>query len=69
MKRWYRNLSEFIQVLDKSGEMKTINEPVSWHLDISKLTDAESKSAGGGKALLFKTVEGSPFPAATWKDR
>ena len=65
MKRWYKNLSEFIQVLDRSGELKTIDEPISWHLEISKYTDAESKSPRGGKALLFTKVKGSPFPAAT----
>lgn len=65
MKRWYRNLSEFIQVLEGSGELKTIEKPVSWHLEISKYTDAESKRPQGGMALLFKRVEGSPFPAAT----
>ncbi len=65
MKRWYKNLSEFIQALDSAGELKTVNAPVSWHLEISKYTDTESKSARGGKALLFKNVEGSPFPATT----
>jgi 4-hydroxy-3-polyprenylbenzoate decarboxylase len=65
MKRWFKNLSEFILVLERSGELKTIDHPVSWHLDISKYTDAESKSARGGKALMFTKVEGSPFPAAT----
>ena len=65
MKRWYRNLSEFIQALERAGELKIINKPVSWHIEISKYTDAESKSTDGGKALLFKNVEGSAFPAAT----
>jgi 4-hydroxy-3-polyprenylbenzoate decarboxylase len=65
MKRWYRNLSEFIHVLDRSGELETIEKPVSWHLEISKYTDAESKRPQGGMALFFKRVEGSPFPAAT----
>ena len=54
MKRWYRNLSEFIKDLERAGELKIIDKPVSWHIEISKYTDAESKSTNGGKALLFK---------------
>ena len=65
MKRWYRNLSEFLQALKSAGELKTVSKPVSHYLDISRYTDAESKSPQGGKALFFKTVKGSPFPAAT----
>ena len=65
MKRWYKNLSEFMAVLESAGEVKTIDTPVSHFLDISKYTDRESKSPGGGKALLFKNVEGADFAAAT----
>ena len=65
MKSHYKNLSEFITALKKEGELKTISHPVSRHLDISRLTDAESKSPGGGKALLFEKVKESPFLVAT----
>ena len=58
MKRWYRNLSEFLQALKSAGELKTVSKPVSHYLDISRYTDAESKSPRGGKALYFKTVKG-----------
>ena len=61
----YNNLSEFIQALKREGELKTISYPVSAVLEISKLTDAESKSFGGGKALFFEKVKDSPFPVAT----
>ena len=61
----YNNLSEFIQALKHEGELKTISHPVSAVLEISKLTDAESKSPGGGKALFFEKVKDSPFPVAT----
>jgi 4-hydroxy-3-polyprenylbenzoate decarboxylase len=61
----YNNLGEFIQALKREGELKTISHPVSAVLEISKLTDAESKSPGGGKALFFEKVKNSPFPAAT----
>jgi 4-hydroxy-3-polyprenylbenzoate decarboxylase len=61
----YANLGEFIQTLRKEGEIITVSHPVSAVLEISKLTDAESKSPGGGKALFFENVKDSPFPVAT----
>ena len=65
MKHGYRNLGEFIQVLGRAGEIRTVRQPVSHHLEISRMTDFESKSPQGGKALFFEKVIGSPFPAAT----
>jgi 4-hydroxy-3-polyprenylbenzoate decarboxylase len=64
-KNAYNNLGEFIHALDAAGELKTIKDPVSQYLEISRLTDAESKSPKGGKALYFEKVIDSPFPAAT----
>ncbi len=61
----FKNLQDFIRALDRAGELRTVTDPVSTHLEISKYTDRESKSPGGGKALLFKNVIGSTFPAAT----
>ncbi len=65
MKTVFNNLSDFIEALKNEGEIRIIRHPVSPHLEISRLTDIESKSPGGGKALLFEKVEGSDFPAAT----
>ena len=61
----FRNLREFISVLDKAGELKRIETAVSPKIEISRITDQESKSPGGGKALLFRNVRGSAFPVAT----
>ena len=61
----YKNLKEFLTNLDKAGEIKYINKEVSPFLEISKITDKESKSKNGGKALFFKKVQGSAFPVAT----
>jgi 4-hydroxy-3-polyprenylbenzoate decarboxylase len=61
----YKNLREFLDRLESAGELKRIAEPVSPYLDISKYTDAESKSPGGGKGLLFTNVQGYKFPVAT----
>jgi 4-hydroxy-3-polyprenylbenzoate decarboxylase len=65
MKTAYRNLGEFIQTLHDAGEIRVISRPVSARLEISRFTDQESKSPGGGKALLFEQVTGSEFPVAT----
>ncbi len=61
----YKNLGEFVTALERAGELKRIRRQVSAHLEISRLTDAESKSPQGGKALFFERVTDSPFPAAT----
>jgi len=61
----YNNLGEFIQALKNAGELKIVSYPVSAVIEISKLTDAESKSPLGGKALFFEKVKDSPFPVAT----
>ena len=61
----YNNLDEFIQALKNAGELKIVSYPVSAVIEISKLTDAESKSPLGGKALFFEKVKDSPFPVAT----
>ncbi len=49
----YNHLQEFIADLYKAGEMITITDPVSAEIEISRYTDKESKSPGGGKALYF----------------
>ncbi len=61
----YKNLGEFVDALERAGELRRVRRTVSAHLEISRLTDAESKSPQGGKALYFEKVAGSPFPAAT----
>ena len=61
----YKNLGAFIDALDRAGELKRIHRTVSPYIEISRLTDAESKSPNGGRALFFESVENSPFPAAT----
>lgn len=65
MKKSYKNLAEFIRALEDAGELKRVREEVSSEIEISKITDAESKKPGGGKALLFERVKNSEFPAAT----
>jgi len=58
----YFSLKEFVQKLEREGELVRIKEPVSPVLEIPEITDRVSKSPGGGKALLFENVEGSEIP-------
>jgi 4-hydroxy-3-polyprenylbenzoate decarboxylase len=64
----FESFREFINQLDRAGELKRISQPVATELEITEIADREMKSPGGGKALLFEkpTVNGavSPFPLA-----
>src|SRR6267142_1804788 len=59
---------DFVNALDRAGELKRISQPVATELEITEIADREMKSPGGGKALLFEkpTVNGvvSLFPVA-----
>lgn len=71
--------SEFLQFLDRSGELARVKSRVSPVLEISEISDRVCKTAAphghnerdkspaaplGGKALLFESVEGSDMPVA-----
>jgi 4-hydroxy-3-polyprenylbenzoate decarboxylase len=57
----YYDLREWIQKLDKSGELKRTSEEVDPVLEIAEITDRVSKSSvSGGPALLFENVKGHP---------
>ena len=62
MKTNYRNIHEFIDELEKAGELIRFREPVSSRLEITEITDRMSKLPGGGKAILFENVKDSEFP-------
>jgi len=57
----YRNQQEFIQALEKAGELVRIRSFVDPKLEIAEITDRISKSGNGGKALLFENT-GTEFP-------
>jgi 4-hydroxy-3-polyprenylbenzoate decarboxylase len=57
----YKNQQQFIDVLEKEGELLRIKEYVNPHLEITEITDRISKTPGGGKALLFENT-GYAFP-------
>lgn len=61
----YKDLREFISVLEKRGLLQRIKVEVDPILEISEITDRMCKSPNGGKALFFEKVKGSPYPVVT----
>jgi 4-hydroxy-3-polyprenylbenzoate decarboxylase len=64
----FDSFRDFVNALDRVGELKRIPQPVATELEITEIADREMKRPGGGQALLFEqpTVNGvvSPFPVA-----
>src|SRR5580704_12012819 len=64
----FDSFRDFVNALDRAGELKRITQPVATELEITAIADREMKLPGGGRALLFEqpTVNGvvSPFPLA-----
>ena len=56
----YRDLHDYINTLEKTGELVRVTAEVDPELEITEITDRVVKS--GGKALLFEKVKGSSFP-------
>ena len=50
----FDSFRDFVNALDKAGELKRISQPVATELEITEIADREMKSPGGGKALLFE---------------
>ena len=60
----YNNLQEYIDRLEREGELVRISTKVSSRFEIAEITDRVVKTAGGGKALLFENTD-SQFPVLT----
>ena len=56
----YADLREFIQALEKAGELKRVSDEVDPELEITEIADRAVKS--GGPALLFENPRGSKIP-------
>src|SRR5206468_11783900 len=57
----YKDLQQFIDVLESENELVRIKEYVNPKLEMAEITDRVSKTTGGGKALLFENT-GYDFP-------
>jgi 4-hydroxy-3-polyprenylbenzoate decarboxylase len=57
----WKNQQQFIDALDKAGELIRITSYVNPKLEIAEITDRISKSGNGGKAILFENT-GYDFP-------
>jgi 4-hydroxy-3-polyprenylbenzoate decarboxylase len=64
----YKSYREFLNALEKAGELLRVSSPCASELEITEIADREMKKPGGGKALFFEkpTVNGavSTFPLA-----
>ena len=56
----YRDLREFIEILEKKGLLKRVKTQVSAELEITEILDRVVKR--NGPALLFENVKGSSLP-------
>ncbi len=56
----YQDLGEFIQLLEKEGELVRVTVPVDPELEITEIADRVMKN--NGPALLFENVRGSDIP-------
>src|SRR6266576_412812 len=64
----FRSFHDFVEQLDRAGELRRITEEVDTELVIAEWANREMKLPGGGKALLFERpiIDGktSAFPVA-----
>ncbi len=60
----YRDLREFIERLEREGELLRITARVDSQYEICEITDRVSKMEGGGKAILFENTD-TTFPVVT----
>ena len=56
----YNSLQDFVQVLERQGELRRITYPVKAELEITEIADRVMKN--NGPALLFENVAGKQIP-------
>ncbi len=61
----YKDLRDFIRLLERKGLIHRIKVEVDPILEISEITDRMCKSPNGGVALFFEKVKGSRYPVVT----
>ena len=60
----YKGLRDFLDRLEREGELVRIAVPVSTDEEIAEITERIVRSDGGGRALLFENT-GTPWPVVT----
>ena len=60
----YADFQDFLDRLEKAGELKRISHPVDPYLEITEISDRVMKMPDGGPALLFENPTGSAMPLA-----
>ncbi|MHB1308194.1 MAG: menaquinone biosynthesis decarboxylase, partial [Limisphaerales bacterium] len=60
----FNSFRDWIDTLDRAGELIRIGQPVATELEITELANRQMKSPGGGKAILIEhpTVNGIASP-------
>lgn len=56
----YKNLRDFIDLLEQQGELKRISQPIDSHLEMTEIADRTLRL--GGPALLFENPVGYDIP-------
>ncbi len=56
----YRDLRDFISLLEQQGELKRIALPIDPHLEMTEIADRTLRA--GGPALLFEHPKGYAMP-------
>ena len=59
----FRDLRDFIKLLEKEGELKRIQTEVDPYLEVTEISDRTLRS--NGPALLFENLKGSKIPMLT----
>jgi 4-hydroxy-3-polyprenylbenzoate decarboxylase len=59
----YRDLRDFLTLLEQKGQLKRIRTEVDPHLEMTEISDRVLRA--GGPALLFENVKGHRMPALT----
>ncbi len=56
----YRDLRDFLSLLEKRGELKRISQPINPYLEMTEIADRTLRA--GGPALLFENPKGYDMP-------
>ncbi|MCG6885690.1 MAG: UbiD family decarboxylase, partial [Proteobacteria bacterium] len=56
----YKDLRDFINLLESRGELKRVDQPVDPFLEMTEICDRALR--GGGPAILFENPKGHAMP-------